>query len=398
MKHLPLIILSLIIVLGTVFYTNRLAAQLAEEEQRKVEIWAEATRLLILAGPDDNIDFISSIIEGNTTIPVYMTDNEGNYMLSRNVSLPRRLQKEGKEDEVINYYQQRINNLRATTEPIVITLQGNDKQFIYYDESDMLRRLHLLPYLQLMLIAAFLLIAIFSLTAAHRAEENMVWVGLCKETAHQLGTPISSLVAWNEIFRSRYPDDGVFNEVEQDIVRLKTITDRFSKVGSRPTLSPSSVYSLLEQTANYMRHRVSDKISISLTTDSSISREDEKVAQAMLNAPLFTWVIENLIRNSVDAMGGKGAISITLGETRRWSISGKQQWLTIDITDTGKGIERRRFRKVFEAGYTTKTRGWGLGLSLAKRIINDYHHGRIFVHASEIGKGTTFRITLRRSI
>ena len=389
MKHLPLVILSLLIVLGTVLYTNRLADKLAAEEQRKVEIWAEATRLLILAGPDDNIDFISTIIEGNTTIPVYMTDSAGRYMFSRNVELPRRLQKNGKEEDVALFYQHHIDQLRKTTTPIIIDLQDGNNQYIYYDESDTLRRLHLLPYLQLLLIATFLIIAIFSLTAAHRAEENMVWVGLCKETAHQLGTPISSLVAWNEIFRLHYPHDQSFDEVQQDINRLKTITDRFSKIGSRPTLVTTPLYPLLEQTTDYMRHRISDKIQLSLSTDIDTN------ANAYINAPLFTWVIENIIRNSVDAMSGKGQININMSRTDKWTVKGRQQYLLIDITDTGKGIDRRRFRKIFQAGYTTKQRGWGLGLSLSKRIINDYHHGRIFVYKSELDKGTTFRIMLK---
>ncbi|MBQ9339007.1 MAG: HAMP domain-containing histidine kinase [Paludibacteraceae bacterium] len=392
MKHIPLVILSLLIVLGTVFYTNRLAASLAQEEQRKVEIWAEATRLLILAGPDDNIDFISTIIEGNTTIPVYMTDNEGRYMLSRNVKLPARLQKKGKDAEVKAFYQKQIDKLRETTEPIVISIQEGQNQYIYYDDSETLRRLQFLPYLQLLLIATFLIIAVFSLTAAHHAEENMVWVGLCKETAHQLGTPISSLVAWNELLRMRNPDEKAFEELEHDINRLKTITDRFSKIGSRPILSPEAVEPQLEQTINYMRHRISDKIQI---TSSCIAASD---VRANINTPLFTWVIENLIKNSVDAMSGKGHINISLSETRRWSISGYQTWLCIDVTDTGKGIERRNFRKIFRAGYTTKQRGWGLGLSLAKRIINDYHYGKIFVLNSVPEKGTTIRILLKKAL
>ena len=392
------------------FYTNRLAKSLAIEEQHKVEIWAEATRQFILAKPGDNIDFISTIIEGNTTIPVYMTDAEGNFMLCRNVRLPKSLQRKaeinGNDSAVIAYYQKHIDKLKVTCVPIEVNLTTKQatadadsnsyfeqfgKQYIYYDESQMLQSLHLLPYLQLLLITAFIIIALISIYSTHKAEENIVWVGLCKETAHQLGTPISSLNAWNEILRERYPNEPALSEIENDIARLNIITDRFSKIGSKPTLTHTLIMPLLRQTADYMQHRITGRITINV---SCTTNED---CSADLNAGLFTWVIENLIRNSVDAISKSGTINIIVSEISRLRPRGKETWLVIDTIDTGKGIERRKQRNVFKPGYTTKQRGWGLGLSLAKRIINDYHHGSISLYNSELGKGTTFRILLRKN-
>lgn len=413
MKHLPVVIFSLVIVLVTVFYTSHFAHQLAVEEQHKVEIWAEATRQFILAEPGDNVDFISTIIEGNTTIPVFMTDQYGKYMLSRNVELPRRLRKPSVPDSpeavaahdsaVTAYYQQYIDRLKETCTPIEVQLPDVGNQYIYYDESRLLHALQILPYLQLLLIATFIAIAFISITTAHKAEENIVWVGLCKETAHQLGTPLSSLMAWNEILKTKYSDDETFGETEHDIKRLEIIANRFSKIGSRPTLNTTEVLPLLHQTATYMQHRISDKISITVTTSPSLQRvsvsstTEASSAKAALNEPLFTWVVENLIRNSVDAITGNGSISVTLGSITRWTVHGRSPWLYIDVTDTGKGIERRKQKQVFKPGYTTKQRGWGLGLSLARRIIEDYHHGKIFVYASEPGKGTTVRVLLQQA-
>jgi len=381
MKRTILLILSLIVVVASVFYTDRLASQLAEEETKKVEIWAEATRLFFLAGPDEDINFVATIIEGNTTIPVCMTDADGKYLLSRNINLPARLQKPGKEEEALAYYQHYVDKLRKECQPISVELAPDNIQYLYYDESRALKHLHYLPYIQFMLIIAFLLVVIVSLTVNHRAEENRVWVGLCKETAHQLGTPISSLNAWNELLRSQYPDDPSFPEIDHDIHRLTTIAERFSKIGSDPVLTAEQIVPLVRQTVAYMQTRTSDKVSYSITDS-----EAEGI-RVMINAPLFAWVIENLIRNAVDAMNGEGAIAIRL------YTEGKR--LMIDVHDTGRGIERHQRRRVFQPGYTTKTRGWGLGLSLAKRIIEDYHHGKIFVADSEKGQGTTFRIVIK---
>ena len=383
MKKILILIVAFAAIAGSIMYTNHLAHQLAEEEHQRMNIWAEATRQFILAEPGEDINFVSSIIEGNTSIPVFMTDQDGRYMFSRNVSLPKRLQQEGHEEEVTAYYQKEVDRLRENTEPIEVRLGPDMVQYIYYDESNLLRQLQYLPYIQLLLILAFGLIAAISIAATQRAEKNKVWVGLSKETAHQLGTPISSLYAWNEILKAQYPNDPSFQEIERDIHRLSTITERFSKIGSRPQLTPTAVRPIVEETIRYMQSRTSSRILYYISVD-NLRQETE----ALLAAPLFAWVIENLIKNAVDAMEGEGSISINMHETDRHIL--------IDVRDTGKGIERRYWRRIFQSGYTTKQRGWGLGLSLAKRIISDYHHGSIYVLHSEIGKGTTFRISLKK--
>ena len=383
MKKILILIVAFAAMAGSIMYTNLLANRLAEEEHQRMNIWAEATRQFILAEPGEDINFVSSIIEGNTSIPVFMTDQDGRYMFSRNVNLPKRLQQEGKEEEVTAYYQKEVDRLRESTEPIEVRLGPDMVQYIYYDESNLLRQLQYLPYIQLLLILDFGLIAAISIAATQRAEKNKVWVGLSKETAHQLGTPISSLYAWNEILKAQYPNDPSFLEIERDIHRLSTITERFSKIGSRPKLTPTAVKPIVEDTIRYMQSRTSSRILYYVSADNL-----RKETEALLAAPLFAWVIENLIKNAVDAMEGEGSISIKMNETERHIL--------IDVRDTGKGIERRLWRRIFQSGYTTKQRGWGLGLSLAKRIICDYHHGRIFVLHSEIGKGTTFRISIKK--
>lgn len=383
MKKILILIVAFAAMAGSIMYTNLLANRLAEEEHQRMNIWAEATRQFILAEPGEDINFVSSIIEGNTSIPVFMTDQDGRYMFSRNVNLPKRLQQEGKEEEMTAYYQKEVDRLRESTEPIEVRLGPDMVQYIYYDESNLLRQLQYLPYIQLLLILAFGLIAAISIAATQRAEKNKVWVGLSKETAHQLGTPISSLYAWNEILKAQYPNDPSFQEIERDIHRLSTITERFSKIGSRPKLTPTAVRPIMEDTIRYMQSRTSSRILYYISADNL-----RKETEALLAAPLFAWVIENLIKNAVDAMEGEGSISIKMNETERHIL--------IDVRDTGKGIERRLWRRIFQSGYTTKQRGWGLGLSLAKRIICDYHHGRIFVLHSEIGKGTTFRISIKK--
>lgn len=382
-KNIIILLLAFAGVTASVLYTNHLAGKLSDEEQRRMEIWAEATRQFILAGPDDDIDFVSTIIEGNTTIPVFMTDADGQYMFSRNVELPKKLEQEGREDEAKAYFQKKVDRLKDKCQPIEVRLTPELVQYIYYDDSNLLSQLQLLPFIQLLLILAFAIIAILLMSANQRAEKNRVWVGLSKETAHQLGTPISSLNAWNEILKAEYPDNPSFEEIDHDIKRLSTITERFSKIGSRPKLTATAVKPLIEEAVAYMQSRTSNRVLFYMQADGL-----KKETEAMLDGPLFEWVIENLIRNAVDAMEGAGSISIKATETDRK--------IHIDVRDTGKGIERRKWRRIFRAGYTTKARGWGLGLSLSKRIISEYHHGKIGVLTSEMGKGTTFRITIAR--
>lgn len=363
----------LVIVVLSVSFTTRLANKFAEEEYRKIELWAEATRQLIMADEDDNIDLILSVMEGNTTIPVYMVDSAHQLLLSRNVQEP----KHNKEE----FYQQRINNLRLSQEPIVVQVNEEVTQYIYYEDSILLRRLYWFPYVQLIVIVAFIAIAVIALIMAQRSEQNSLWVGLSKETAHQLGTPISSLNAWNELLKATYPNDALLPQMDEDIRRLQMIAERFSKIGSQPTLNQEALLPIVQSAMEYMRVRTSNKITYTLHADTD--------CQVMVCKPLFEWVIENLCKNAIDSMEGKGEITL--------SLTKQENKVHLDITDTGKGIDRRHFKTIFKPGYTSKKRGWGLGLSLAKRIIEDYHRGKLFVKQSQIGVGSTFRITLEQA-
>jgi signal transduction histidine kinase len=363
----------LVIVVLSVTFTTRLANKFAEEEYRKIELWAEATRQLIMADEDDNIDLILSVMEGNTTIPVYMVDSAHQLLLSRNVREP----KHNKEE----FYQQRINNLRLSQEPIVVQVNEEVTQYIYYEDSILLRRLYWFPYVQLAVIVAFIAIAVIALIMAQRSEQNSLWVGLSKETAHQLGTPISSLNAWNELLKATYPNDALLPQMDEDIRRLQMIAERFSKIGSQPTLNQEALLPIVQSAMEYMRVRTSNKITYTLHADTD--------CQVMVCKPLFEWVIENLCKNAIDSMEGKGEITL--------SLTKQENKVNLDITDTGKGIDRRHFKTIFKPGYTSKKRGWGLGLSLAKRIIEDYHRGKLFVKQSQIGVGSTFRITLEQA-
>ena len=363
----------LVIVVLSVSFTTRLANKFAEEEYRKIELWAEATRQLVLADEDDNIDLILSVMEGNTTIPVYMVDSDHQLLLSRNVREP----KHNKEE----FYKQRINDLRQSQEPIVVQVNEEVTQYIYYEDSTLLRRLYWFPYVQLIVIVAFIAIAVIALIMAQRSEQNSLWVGLSKETAHQLGTPISSLNAWNELLKATYPNDALLPQMDEDIRRLQMIAERFSKIGSQPTLDQEAILPIVQSAMEYMRVRTSNKITYTLHADTD--------CQVMVCKPLFEWVIENLCKNAIDSMEGKGEITL--------SLTKQENKVHLDITDTGKGIDRRHFKTIFKPGYTSKKRGWGLGLSLAKRIIEDYHRGKLFVKQSQIGVGSTFRITLEQA-
>ena len=360
-----ILLIALAFVVISVLFTNNLTRQLAEEEQKNVTIWAEATRQLILADEGTDIDFVSYIIAKNTTIPVYMTDAEGNVLLSRNVEKP-------------------VQNPLSLNGPIELRISDDNVQYIYYDESNLLRLLRYVPYLQFLLIFIFIVIAVWMMLTVQQNEQNRLWVGLSKETAHQLGTPISSLNAWQQLLAERYPQDTLIPQMRKDIERLNTIADRFSKIGSEPELQASDMVATLQETVVYMRTRVSNKVEIVLDAD--------RIAAPLLvtqNVPLMEWVIENLIKNAVDAMGGVGKIVIRLCET--------DDEVKIDVEDTGKGMDKRTQRRVFQAGYTTKQRGWGLGLPLSKRIIEEYHSGKLFVKQSKLGEGTTFRIVLKKS-
>lgn len=370
--RLVFIVIGVTIVVVSTLFTNKLAKSLALEEQKKIEIWAQATRQFILADQDTNIDFILSIIEGNSTIPVVIVDEKDHLLHSRNIIEPTK--------NIEEFYKNKISDLKSNREAIVVDL-GNAKQYIYYDDSLLLKQLYYFPYIQLGVIVIFLFISFFAFSSTKNAEQNRVWVGLSKETAHQLGTPISSLLAWVDLLKARYTEDKLIHEMSKDVNRLRIIAERFSKIGSAPDLNLVSLNDALSNAVQYINNRSSQKVAIECHFN------DENPIFVHLNVPLFEWVVENLCKNAIDAMDGVGRIDLF--------VNHKDNDIVIDVQDTGKGIERNKYKTIFSPGFTTKKRGWGLGLSLAKRIIESYHDGKIYVKQSEIGKGTTFRIELK---
>ena len=359
-----------VIVVCSWMFTNTLVKGLEAEERRKMEIWAHATQQFISADENTDIDFVSSIIEGNTTIPVYMTDTLDNVLFVRNVA--------GASGDSISY-NEAIQRLKQLGHRIEVNVNGETVQYIYYDDSSLLRKLAYFPYVQFSVIAFFLLVAFLAFSSIKNAEQNKVWVGLSKETAHQLGTPISSLLAWMELMKDRHVDDAHLPEMQKDVERLRVVAERFSKIGSQPTLQKGDLIPVLQNALNYMRGRASKQVTIDMKTDC-------ESVMVNMNAPLLEWVIENLCKNAIDAMDGQGKIEL--------EVSRDANRVYVDVTDTGKGMERSMYKKVFRPGFTTKKRGWGLGLSLTKRIVTEYHKGKIFVKSSEINVGTTFRIIL----
>ena len=365
-------LLLIVVVVVSSLVTSHIVEQLEAEEDKKIQLWAEATRQFILADEHQNIDLLLQVMEGNTTIPVYMVDSNYNLLLSRNVHEPKH--------HVEEFYKKKINLLRATQEPIEVSISENVMQYIYYEQSSTLQWLAVFPYIQLLVLLALAGVAAIALIMVQRSEQNSLWVGLSKETAHQLGTPISSLNAWNELLKAQYPQDTLLPQMDEDIRRLQMIAERFSKIGSPATLQAQNLMPVVQGVMDYMRVRSSKRVEI------REKRVEISDVQVMLCAPLFEWVIENLCKNAIDSMEGKGVITI--------SVERKDKHVYIDITDTGKGIDRRNFKRIFQPGYTSKQRGWGLGLSLAQRIIEDYHRGKLFVKQSQLGVGTTFRIEL----
>ena len=365
------LLISVLLVGGVLYVSNDLVEDLSIEERKKMEIWAEATRELA----SDKTEMSMELIQSNTSIPAIIVDDTGEINQYLNLNLP--------ETDTEKYLQEKLEQLKSKSNLIEINLGDGEKQYLYYDDSILLKRLSLYPYVQLGVMVLFVLIVYFALISTKKAEQNKVWVGLSKETAHQLGTPISSLMAWMDLLESSGVDPSLLSDMNKDVNRLSIIAERFSKIGSKPEMELIYVNEVLENATEYMRRRVSDKVLI--TTHLPSDAEG-----AMVCLSLFEWVIENLCKNAVDAMNGEGRIDV-------YMTSEKQQ-IYIDIKDTGKGIARKNFKTVFNPGYTTKKRGWGLGLTLAKRIIEDYHAGRIYVKDSEVGKGTTFRIELKRVV
>lgn len=367
------IIVAILIVVASGFVSDILIKDLAEEERKNMELWAEATQAMTTEGQAADVDLILYIIQKNTSIPVVLVDENDSIIYYKNIELP-----DTNEAEILY---EKVQKLKTKNPPFVIDLGNGIRQYIYYDDSYLLKRLLIYPYAQLTIVFVFIIIAFLALTSTKKAEQNKVWVGLSKETAHQLGTPISSLVAWIEYLRTKDMDPSLLNEMEKDVKRLEIIADRFSKIGSNPDPTPVNINNSVRLALDYMSTRISPKVKL-------YTHFTKEPALVSINNSLFAWVIENLIKNAVDAMDGQGKITIQV-EIRKKTIH-------IDISDTGKGIPKSKFKTIFSPGYTTKTRGWGLGLSLVKRIVESYHGGKIFVKGSEIGKGTTFRIEFRK--
>jgi signal transduction histidine kinase len=349
---------------------------MAVEERKNVEIWAEATQKLASSDINSNLDitFLVDILNRNTTIPIITTDSLGHIMETKNIQFTPE-----SKDRILK---RELHKMKDENEPIIISVTEREKQFLYYRDSMLLENLKYYPLVQFAVIILFILVAYLAFSSSRNAEQNQVWVGMSKETAHQLGTPISSLMAWVELLKMQKVDEKLIQEFEKDTQRLQKITERFSKIGSIPELIPTDVADTIRATVEYLRTRSSGKVKYLLEFD------QQKSYKAPLNAALFTWVIENLCKNAIDAMNSNGTILISLIE--------KNGQLIIDVSDTGKGISKAYFKTVFQPGFTTKKRGWGLGLSLAKRIVENYHKGKIFLKQSEINRGTTFRIILNR--
>jgi signal transduction histidine kinase len=369
---IALVVAAVIIAAASLVVSHILVRDLAIEERNRMEVWAEAMRSLSTAEENTDLNLVLKVINENNTIPVIVTDDQGNVQTFRNVEIDA-----SNYEDSMAVAAQMAEKMRASGRDIKISL-GSDAGSIHvsYDESVMITRLSFYPYVQLGIVLIFVVIAIFALLTSKKAEQNKVWVGLSKETAHQLGTPISSLMAWTEILRETYPDDDLIPEMDKDVKRLQLIAERFSKIGSIPEPVDTPLAEMLRHVVDYMDRRTSQKVRI-------IDEFSDCQAHVKVNPSLFEWVLENLCKNAVDAMEGGGSITIKAVASPR---------VVIDVTDTGKGIEKKNIKNVFRPGFTTKTRGWGLGLSLAKRIVEEYHHGKIYVLKSEVGKGTTFRI------
>lgn len=384
------LVVSVALVLTFLYVSSNLVRDLSEQERARMQIWADATREIIRAADDTtatasgaNVDFLLGIIEENRNIPVLLTDDYGNILLHRNFDLPEPV------DSLRPYYisdanaaflQRKLSKLRETSNVIHIIITPGMAQHLYYEDSRLLRSLSYYPYIQIAVMLVFVLVVYYAVISTKKAEQNKVWVGLSKETAHQLGTPISSLMAWMELLRSLGVDEDTVAEMDKDVNRLSTIASRFSKIGSKPQMEHADLNTVVDRAASYMATRISVRISLTV----SLSAQPVPV---LVSPPLFEWVMENLIKNAIDAMpDGKGAINVVTG------IDGGKAF--VEVSDTGKGIPRKNFKTIFNPGFTTKTRGWGLGLTLAKRIVDQYHAGHIYVASSELGRGTTFRIDL----
>lgn len=374
-----LVLAAIVIAVTSLIISNIFVKDLAKEERNKMEIWADAMRSFNMADETTDLGLVLKVMNDNNTIPVIVLDNKGLVQICRNVDVGNRSEKDS-----VAYVSHLGKRLYDAGRFIRISMDDANKKAyvdVCYDDSTILKRLAYYPYVQLGVVLIFVVVAIFALLTSKKAEQNKVWVGLSKETAHQLGTPISSLMAWIEILKENYPDDDLIPEMDKDVKRLQLIADRFSKIGSLPEPVPSSLSDVVDHVIDYMDRRTSSKVLMT-------KKFPQNDIIVNLNTSLFEWVIENLCKNAVDAMEGEGHITIEVLD-----LPGKA---VIEVTDDGKGIRKKDISSVFKPGFTTKKRGWGLGLSLAKRIVEEYHHGRIFVKRSEVGVGTTFRIEIKK--
>ena len=369
-----LIVVAIIIAVSSLFVSQSLVKDLSREEHSKMELFAQAYQSLSDADESTDLSLVLAVLSGNKTIPVIVVDENNDVKSFLNIEI--------RKADTIQYLTSYVERMRSLGNAIKIYYDESDTEHyneVCFDESLLLNRLTIYPYIQLGVVMLFVLIAIFALLSFKKTEQNRVWVGLSKETAHQLGTPISSLMAWTELLKDKYDDDELIAEMEKDVNRLQMVAERFSKIGSMPEPVQADMVGVLDGVIDYVEHR-------SPATVKFIRKFPNPPVNAKVNASLFGWVIENICKNAVDAMSGKGKLTIKLMEDKNY--------VTIDVTDTGKGIAKNSWRSVFDPGYTTKERGWGLGLSLAKRIVTEYHKGKIYVAHSELGKGTTFRIEL----
>lgn len=378
-KHLKivLVVMAVVIALLSLGVSHYLVKDLSREEEQKMKVWAEAMRTLNNATAETDLNLVLTVINGNNSIPIIVLDKAGDVQTFRNIALKA-------EVDTLEFLKIMAQGMKMSKEPIQISLdEGEDADYIEicYDESLILRRLASYPYVQLGVVFIFVAVAIFALLSSKKMEQNKVWVGLSKETAHQLGTPISSLMAWTEILKDKYASDELIPEMSKDVNRLQVIADRFSKIGSMPEPKDENLNEVLERVLIYIERRASNKVKI-------VRQFPSDLIKVRMNASLFEWVIENLCKNAIDAMDGQGIITLRVTDTERK--------VEIEVEDTGKGIVKSHRKSVFTPGFTTKKRGWGLGLSLAKRIVEEYHKGRIYVKSSEVNKGTIFCVELKK--
>jgi len=360
--------------MSSLIYTGNLVRRLKTEERKNVKLWAEATRLISISDSTQNVDFLSLIIENNNTVPVILTDESDSIISARNFNIERISDNK--------YLKHSLIKIKEKNEPIKINLENGHFNLIYYKDSIILTMLIFYPYIQLGIIILFILVSYMAFSSSQKAEQNQVWVGMSKETAHQLGTPTSSLAGWIEILQLKHPEISITKELARDVERLEKVTERFSRIGSKPILINENIVIIISHAIDYLKSRTSSKVRF--ITNYNVNKE----ILIPLNSALFGWVIENISKNAIDAMEGNGEITIRITETEKNAL--------IDISDTGKGIPKSAYNKIFNPGYTTKQRGWGLGLSLAKRIVEEYHNGRIFVKSSEVGRGSCIRIIMNK--